>query len=1175
MNDRATRGGGTAVAIPNVPTGQGGGDPNGGINTGGGADWFGPGNPPRQTVPAEVQGRGWDFPAAYNLNYKPRTYKRVDFATLRALARNWDVLRTIIETRKDQMAALEWNVIVRDKATENGKAKAKDSATLARIAKIEAFFAKPYPNHDWDTWLRKILNDLLEIDAPAIYRRKNLGGGLFGLKPMDGATIKPVIDDWGDIPMAPLAGYQQYLKGGLLNYTSDDLIYRPRNPITDDPYGLGPVEQIMTVINIAIRRETWQLQYFTAGNLPDALIGTPNEWCYSEDTEVLTKRGWLRFADVDHTTDEFATRNTVGDFEWQRATGINISQFDGDMVAFKSDTIDVLVNPPHRMLIGTKRKNGTYQERIRLARDLLAEPRENDRIPVHSKWVGESVGEKVFSNVTPRGGGRDIRMTGDQFCAFMGAYLAEGSSNARNVMLTQRPDGRGFWAYRELLADILGQEPSYHRDSLVIGSAPLARYLKQFGTARAKFIPDEIMEATVEQIATFLRFFEMGDGTADGRVIHTSSRRMADQLQELIQKAGGSASVRTDDRRGRVANIGNRTLTTENVHYVVGRSAGAYRRFKASPQPYSGTVACVSVPNGILYVRRNGKPCWSGNTPDQIRNFQDWFDARLRGNTEQRRGATFVPGDVAKGIVQTKDTELFGAAEDWMARVACFAFSISPQGFVKMQNRATASTAKETALQEGLEPLKKWVANLINMVIAEDFQSPDLMLAWAEEVEIDPQIASAITDQKVRSGRMTLNEARKVDGADPYDPKDVPEANIPLVLTATGFTPVGIDAQIEQQQKKQDAFPPPPPPPPGTLPGHGAAAASAAQYGDKPAAGKEPSSSGGSEAAKPGASGGGKAPEKAASLDGLPPGCPIHKVTYRQAPNGVKPITIDRPAGKRAIASIEKAFTKAFKTTADDVAGQVFRALRKEKMRKAADDHDDLTGAAAGGVQLSTADVETIVGDIDLSSLDVVFDAVEASLFDLSADSGLKALAQVGVKSTDALVDQVNDRAVAFAGQRAAELVGKRLLEDGTLVDNPNAKWAITDSTRDMIRTTIERGLKDNIGTRAIADNIQASTAFSKERAQNIASNEVANANEQSKLDGYRDAEKLGIVLKKIWLTAEDDDVDEEICQPNGDEGAIGINEDFQSGDSAPPGHNRCRCTVIPVVEDDQGGDDE
>jgi hypothetical protein len=36
-------------------------------------------------------------------------------------------------------------------------------------------------------------------------------------------------------------------------------------------------------------------------------------------------------------------------------------------------------------------------------------------------------------------------------------------------------------------------------------------------------------------------------------------------------------------------------------------------------------------------------------------------------------------------------------------------------------------------------------------------------------------------------------------------------------------------------------------------------------------------------------------------------------------------------------------------------------------------------------------------------------------------------------------------------------LVGKKYNADGKLVDNPNAKWAISDTTRDVTRETIAK----------------------------------------------------------------------------------------------------------------------
>jgi hypothetical protein len=1110
----ASRGGvqGTSLMVPATSA-------NG--STGAGSDWFGPGLAPAPTAPPEVAGRVLDYPNTVNMVQRPRGYEPVSFDILRALAQNYDILRLVIETRKDQVAGLNWTVSPKDKSLKI------EGQVATRVQALIDFLSEPYPGLEWADWIRLVLEDLFVLDAPAIYRRLNKGGGIYGLRPIDGATIKRVVDNWGDRPLPPFAAYQQILKGmAAVNYTSEELIYRPRNPRTNKLYGFGPVEQIITIINIGLRRETWQLEFFTSGSIPDALIGTPNEWCYSEDTEVLTKRGWLRFGDVDHTTDEFATRNPAGDFEWQRATGINISHFKGDMVSIKSRTIDCLVNPPHRVLVARKRKNGSYAERIRLAGELLTAPSQNDRIPVASNWAGTLVGERVFHNTDPSGGGRDVTMTGDQFCAFMGAYLAEGSTNDRSVMLTQRRDGRGFTAYHDLLAAILGRDPSYHRDSLVIGSAPLARYLHQFGTAREKFIPDEVMNAPVDQIETFLRFFTLGDGSADGRQLHTSSRKMADQLQELVQKAGRSATIGTLDRTERVTSIGNRPVRASGLQYVVGVSASPVRRFTATVEHYDGPIGCVSVPNGILYVRRNGKPCWSGNTPDQLRSFQDWFDARLQGNTGNRRGATFVPGDVAKGYVATKETELFGKAEEWLARVICYAFSISPQSFTMMMNRATAQTAVESATQEGLIPIQRWVKSLMDYILKATLGCGDLEFDWVANADLDPAVQDVILTNDVKTSVITINEARDAKGLD-RDP--APEADMLLTWTASGFVPLSFDEQMKQSKAKQDAMPAPVAAPVAALPA--------------PDGGKPPKDEG-------------KAPPAPAKAH-------THAHTPARWPNFAAKgeLGANRPLARRAAVKMAKAIAEGFSSTADDVAAQVeaiLKPLRANKVETGDGDHTDENAAAMTAVDDAKAiDAQAIADGLDLSSLNVIVDAVQAGIYDVASDTAVKALAQVGVKETNSLVDQVNTDAVEFSRERAAELVGKRILADGSIVDNPNAKWAIDETTRTMIRDTIAQGLADNIGTPAIADAIQASYAFSPERAGIVARTEVRNANEQTKISSWRTAGDVGVVIKKTWQTSNNENTCD-ICEGNEADGEIDLDEDFSSGDDAAPAHPNC-----------------
>lgn len=235
--------------------------------------FFSPMKPLAPVVPKEQQesviGRMFDFPVGYNVRTQPRAGENISFADMIALADAYDILRLVIETRKDQLAGLKWSFAMRE---DN---KQPDS----RVKELTEFFQYPDKEHDWDGWLRMIVEDLLVIDAPTLYPRKTKGGKLYALEPIDGATIKRVIDVTGRTPLPPEAAYQQIIKGvPVMNYTREELIYRPRNVRTRRVYGYSPVEQIILTVNIALRRQQHQLQYYTEGNVPEALIGVPATW---------------------------------------------------------------------------------------------------------------------------------------------------------------------------------------------------------------------------------------------------------------------------------------------------------------------------------------------------------------------------------------------------------------------------------------------------------------------------------------------------------------------------------------------------------------------------------------------------------------------------------------------------------------------------------------------------------------------------------------------------------------------------------------------------------------------------------------------------------------------------------------------------------------------------------
>ncbi|MGH6856724.1 MAG: phage portal protein [Methylocella sp.] len=416
-----------------------------------GADWFGPLAPITPLAPPEIAGRQWDYPAGYNLSTLSRPFEPITFSTLRALADGYDLLRLVIETRKDQAARQTWSIAARDN-------KALSAADAERIATLKNFFAKPDGIHGFADWLRILLEEVFVTDAPALYMSRDRGGRLKALMPLDGATIKPVIDPWGRAPQPYFDGdklvypaaYQQILKGyPAIDYSMRDLTYRPRNLRVNRVYGMSPVEQIVTTVNIALRRQLYLLDYFAEGNIPDSLIGVPETW-----------------------------------------------------------------------------------------------------------------------------------------------------------------------------------------------------------------------------------------------------------------------------------------------------------------------------------------------TPDQIASYQKYWDAYFDGDLGRRRRAKFVPGGVAKTFIQTKEPELKGPFDEWLARIVCFAFSISPQALTQTVNRATAETQKELAEEEGLAPILAWAKALIDDFLASEFDASDLEFVWSASDEADPATQEAILSGYTSKGILTINEARAVLGRAPLAEAS---ADRPMTLTKSGF----------------------------------------------------------------------------------------------------------------------------------------------------------------------------------------------------------------------------------------------------------------------------------------------------------------------------------------------------------------------------------------------------
>ena len=251
------------------------------------AGWFGPQQPLPPLAPRGTGGRRFDYPFGVNLQYIPRSTEAIGFGALRALADSLPILRAVIETRKDQIASLPW--MLRPIPDESAPKKLQSVATAGQkstILDIKAFLRRPDGIVPFDTWLRSLIEEMLVIDAATIYPRPTLSGGVYSLDVIDGSTIKPLMDESGRRPAPPNPAFQQILKGIVAaDFTSDELLYLPRNVRASRIYGYSPVEQIVMTINVALRREVSNLEYYRSGTVPDSFGTLPKEWTIDQIKE--------------------------------------------------------------------------------------------------------------------------------------------------------------------------------------------------------------------------------------------------------------------------------------------------------------------------------------------------------------------------------------------------------------------------------------------------------------------------------------------------------------------------------------------------------------------------------------------------------------------------------------------------------------------------------------------------------------------------------------------------------------------------------------------------------------------------------------------------------------------------------------------------------------------------
>jgi hypothetical protein len=274
--------------------------------------------------------------------------------------------------------------------------------------------------------------------------------------------------------------------------------------------------------------------------------------CFSEDTEVLVRhKGFIPIKDLKVGDYCLSLNPQTRVMEWRRVEKIYVYDYDGEMIDYWGRFgVSFCVTPNHKILIRTRRKKNL---RFVEAKDLP----QRFYVPVTGKWNGEKILEEIIFK-SDGNNGKTIKCSLKNFLRFLGWFLAEGSvsnDGGRYEIKITQCHGKNHQKISEMLNN-LGVNWHYNGKDYSFNNKALYLYLKQFGKAYQKYIPQEFKDLPAEYLEILLEGLIWGDGTkySDRKMTFvTTSERLRDDVTEICLKLGYSVTCLTrKEREGKI-----------------------------------------------------------------------------------------------------------------------------------------------------------------------------------------------------------------------------------------------------------------------------------------------------------------------------------------------------------------------------------------------------------------------------------------------------------------------------------------------------------------------------------------------------------------------------------------------------------------------------------------------
>ncbi|QBQ74862.1 portal protein [Caudovirales GX15bay] len=349
-------------------------------------------------------------------------------------------------------------------------------------------------------------------------------------------------------------------------------------------------------------------------------------FCVDDETEVMARRGWSRFADL-QVGEEILTLNTASEIsEWLPCTRVHRYDYNGEMVKMEGMMHSSLTTPNHRWWVHRKRSRG----------GVVAEWRTSETLTTLCS----------IPRAAPHGGSPVETKYTDDLVELIAWLYTEGSvtGNSCRIYQSRLHNATGCARIRRCLQNLFGKPGRVREGGLWYEAQPEGTAVSQFlvaaeaSAALLDHLADKVPtpEFLCALTAAQLRLFVETSIDADG------SRAVADGQVSFVQK---------DERRIRAFEMACALLglptNTSKVMIRTGRYAGTKlwrccvirrsdwvsplredsnrrrgvnpgSRFTVERVPYTGPVWCPSTRNGTFLARRRGTVYWTGNSMETV-----------------------------------------------------------------------------------------------------------------------------------------------------------------------------------------------------------------------------------------------------------------------------------------------------------------------------------------------------------------------------------------------------------------------------------------------------------------------------------------------------------------------------------------------------------------------------